>query len=180
MTPACTFDTPARIVQPQPRRAVRDLRVPVKPLPPTMVTAVESETAHNPDVGDGKTLHRIQLDVGQTGIHPIIIKAVAGLYASMVLVFWITFGRGEATLALGFISLLGAMYFGLLTGGTLVSDTPDAGNGVRSFSQFLNGRVVTYTGWITGREATLQILTLSALLVVTAVVLGVICRLNAH
>lgn len=135
---------------------------------------------HIPDVGDGQTLHRLQPEVGQTGIHPAVIKAVAGLYAAMVVVFWMVFGRGEARLALGFITLLGLMYFGLLSGLSLVADAPAEGETVRSLGAFLNGRVSTYTGWISGREAVLQILTLPTFLVGTAIVLGAIYGLAAH
>jgi hypothetical protein len=138
------------------------------------------QAAHIPDVGDCQSLHRLQPEVGQTGVHPALVKSVAGLYGSMVMVFWLVFGSGEAALALGFITVLGVMFFGLLTGLTLLADTHGPARRTRSLSEFLNGRVITFTGWITGREAALQMLTLPALLVVTAVVLGVICRLNAH
>lgn len=127
----------------------------------------------------GETLHRIQPGVGLTGVHPAMVKAVAGLYGAMVAVFWLVFGHGEAMLALDFITVLGVVFFGLLTGMSLMADTPAPGERVRSLNACLAGRVIINTGWISGREAALQMLTLPACLLVTAVLLRVIYRFIA-
>ena len=138
-------------------------------IPPSPIAATQS----------GETLHRVQPGVGLTGVHPAMVKAVAGLYTAMVAVFWLVFGHGEAMLALGFITVLGLMFFGLLTGMSLLADTPAPGERIRSLNDCLAGRVIIDTGWISGREAALQMLTLPACLLVTAVVLGAVYRFTA-
>lgn len=105
-------------------------------IPPSPIAATQS----------GETLHRVQPGVGLTGVHPAMVKAVAGLYAAMVAVFWLVFGHGEAMLALGFITVLGLMFFGLLTGMSLLADTPAPGERIRSLNDCLAGRVIIDTG----------------------------------
>lgn len=46
-------------------------------IPPSPIAATQS----------GETLHRVQPGVGLTGVHPAMVKAVAGLYAAMVAAF---------------------------------------------------------------------------------------------
>lgn len=166
--------TPVEVVTPS-QASCRDNRA-----NSVLTRASAKAPLHVPEVGVGDTLHRLQPDVGQTGVHPALIKAIAGLYGAIIVVFWISFGRGEALLALGIVTILGTMFFGLLTGMTLAADAPDPERRSRSLAEFLNGRVITYTGWISGREAALQMLTLPVLLVATAVVLSIICAASAH
>lgn len=54
-------------------------------IPPSPIAATQS----------GETLHRVQPGVGLTGVHPAMVKAVAGLYAAMVAAFWLVFGHGD-------------------------------------------------------------------------------------
>ena len=126
-----------------------------------------------------ESLRRYSPDLGQTGVHPNAVIALIGVYAILMLVFWIAFADAETALTLGVITVLATMYFGLLGGGILVSDSLPKGQRGRSFGDFLDGRALTGTGWISGREALAQIITLPVCLAVGAVVFGLIWRLTA-
>ena len=124
-------------------------------------------------------LRRAAPDLGVSGVHPSVIVALVGLYAVLLLSFWIMFGTPETALTLGIITVLGITFFGLLGGGILLSDSIPKGAQGRSFGEFLEGRVLIATGWIPGKEALSQILALPVALVLGATVFGLIWRLTA-
>ncbi len=124
-------------------------------------------------------LRRAAPDLGVSGVHPSAIVALVALYAVLMLSFWISFGTPETALTLVVITALAVMYFGLLAGGILLSDSLPDGVRARSFGQFTEGRVLIATGWIRGKEALSQILALPAALVLGATIFGLIWRLTA-
>ena len=103
-------------------------------------------------------LRRDAPDLGVNGVHPTAVKALITTYALLLLTFWAFFGGPETALTLGVISILGIMFFGLLGGGILLSDSVPKGARGRDFSEFLSGEVSIATGWISGREAFAQII----------------------
>jgi hypothetical protein len=117
-------------------------------------------------------------DVGRTGIHPNAIVALLAAYASLMLAFWIFFATAETALTLGVITVLGTMYFGLMGGGVLLSDSLPRGGRGRAFGAFLEGRALIATGWISGREAFAQIIVLPVCLTIGAAVIGLIWRVT--
>ena len=73
--------------------------------------------------------------------------------------FWTFFARDAATaLVLTVVSVFMILYFGLIAGGIVLSDTPAPGEHLRSFPEFIKGPVDILTGTITGREAAVQML----------------------
>ena len=124
-------------------------------------------------------LRRDAPDLGVNGVHPTAVKALIGVYAALLLTFWAFFGGPETALTLGIITVLGVMFFGLLGGGILLSDSIPKGERGRDFGEFLNGHVSIATGWISGREAFAQIIVLPLALLAGAVVFGAIWRLTA-
>ena len=124
-------------------------------------------------------LRRAAPDLGDSGVHPSVIVALVGLYAVLLLSFWIMFGSPETALTLGIITVLAIMFFGLLAGGILLSDSIPKGVQGRSFGEFLEGRVLIATGWIPSKAALAQILALPVALVLGATVFGFIWRLTA-
>ena len=123
-------------------------------------------------------LRRDAADLGQSGIHPFAVQALTGTYAALLIVFWLLFGGPDTALTLGVITVLGMMYFGLLGGGILMSDSvPRVARG-RSFSEFLQGRALIATGWISGKEAFAQIIVLPIALTFGAIVIGLIWRVT--
>ncbi|WP_127846923.1 hypothetical protein [Caulobacter sp. FWC26] len=68
-------------------------------------------------------LRRDAPDLGVNGVHPTAVKALIGVYAALLLTFWAFFGGPETALTLGIITVLGVMFFGLLGGGILLSDS---------------------------------------------------------
>ena len=124
-------------------------------------------------------LRRDAAELGQTGIHPFAVHALTGTYAALLVVFWMIFGGPDTALTLGVITVLGIMFFGLLTGGILMSDSVPRGVRGRSFSEFLQGRALIATGWISGREAFAQIILLPVSLIFGAIAIGLIWRVTA-
>ncbi len=124
-------------------------------------------------------LRRDAPDLGVNGVHSGAVKAVLGVYALLLLAFWVFFGGPQTALALGVITVLGAMYFGLLGGGVLVADSSPRRALGRDFGAFLDGKVSIATGWILGREAFAQIILLPVALLAGAIVFGSIWRLTA-
>lgn len=115
------------------------------------------------------------------GVHSLAVKTFLGVYATMLGAFWLFFGieEGTSALAIGVITVLGLLYFGLLGGGILVSDAAPKGERERPFADFVRGRVQIATGQISGREALMQILFLPVLLTVATCVFGAIWRITA-
>ncbi len=126
---------------------------------------------------DHDTLQSAAPVVGQTGVHSAAIALVPMLYGTMMLVMWLAFGGDLATaLLFTVIAVFGILYFGLLVGGILVSDAASLGATVRSFRQFVAGRVEVDRGVTTGRDALIQILGLPVTLVFAAILLSIIAR----
>ena len=125
-------------------------------------------------------LRRYAPDAGASGVHPKAIAGLIGLYGLLVCSFWAFFGDHETGLTLAIITVLAAMFFGLLGGGILLSDSVPRGERGRSFDDFVAGRVLTATGWIEGKEALAQILTLPLCLFVGSLVFGAIWCFASH
>ena len=124
-------------------------------------------------------LRRDAPDLGRTGVHPKAIVAVIGVYAALMLVFWIAFATAQTALTLGIITILATMYFGLPGGGALLSDSLPRGVRGRDFSEFLDGRALIATGWISGKEAFAQMIALPVCMTIGAVVIGLIWRITS-
>lgn len=138
--------------------------------PPAAVAAAER---------DFEEFRRSAPDVGVSGVHPNAVVALLGLYGVLMLSFWLFFGGPATALTLAVITVLGLMYFGMLGAGIVFSDSPPRGVPGRDFGEFLNGRVLTFTGWISGTEALWQIIALPVALSAGAVVFGTIWRFTA-
>lgn len=103
-----------------------------------------------PDVSNYEDLERPAPGVAARGVHPAALGSLVGLYAVMLLSFWVSFARsGPAALVLTVVTVLMIMYFSLIVGGIILADSAVAGEVQRSFAEFLRGRV----------EALLQTLT---------------------
>lgn len=161
LTALTAFDRPQPLV-----------RAPARPTQVARLVAVPERTFED--------LRRDAADLGVSGIHPTAVKALIGAYAALLLVFWLFFGDAQTGLTLGIITILGVMFFGLLGGGILLADSVPRGVRGRSFSEFLDGQVSIYTGWIDGREAFAQIIALPLTLLAGGVVFGAIWRLTAR
>jgi hypothetical protein len=159
-------ETPFEAFAPQPRRTSK----PTVLAPPATAAAADR---------DFEEFRRNAPDVGVSGVHPNAVVALLGLYGVLMLSFWLFFGGPATALTLTVITVLGLMYFGMLGAGILVSDSPPPGERGRDFGEFLNGRVLTFTGWISGTEALWQIIALPAALSAGAVVFGAIWRFTA-
>ena len=99
-----------------------------------------------------------------TSVHrvAVILPAVAAAY--LVTGAWIVFGHGETNLVLAVVTLVLVMFAGLMLAGgaSAWNASPEQ---VRSFHQFLKGKVETATGSLTGLEALGEIATMPAVLV---------------
>lgn len=144
-----------------------------RPAAPVTQTAPVDERAF-------EDLRRDAPDLGATGVHPTAVVILISAYGLMLASFWLFFGNGQTALTLAVVTILALMFFGLLGGGILLADSLPKGQQGRSFAEFLDGRVLIATGWISGREAFAQIAFLPALLLVGGVVFGAIWRLVAR
>ena len=125
-------------------------------------------------------LRRDAPELGTSGVHPRAIVGLIGLYSLLVCSFWAFFGDHETGLTLAVITVLAAMFFGLLGGGILLSDNVPKGERGRGFDDFVAGRVLTATGWIDGKEALAQILTLPLCLFTGSLAFGAIWCFASH
>ena len=124
-------------------------------------------------------LERPAPGVASRGVHRNVLVFLVGFYAMMVASFWTFFGRDpSAAGVLVVITLIMVMYFSLIVGGILLADSPAPGERQRSFDEFLRGPVEIFTGTITGREATIQILLLPAAMMALAAAIGVVTVLT--
>ncbi len=132
-----------------------------------------------PDAGTYDELERTAPGIASRGVHPATLGLLVGVYAAMLLTFWTFFARDAATaLVLTVVSVFMILYFGLIAGGIVLSDTPAPGEPLRSFSEFIKGPVDILTGTITGREAAIQMLFLPACMAVLATIIGIIARVS--
>ena len=132
-----------------------------------------------PDVSNYEDLERPAPGVAAYGLHPAALSGLVGLYAVMLLSFWVSFARsGPAALVLTVVTVLMIMYFSLVVGGIILADSTASGEVQRSFAEFLRGRVDILTGPISGRQAMVQLLLMPACLVALAMAIGIIARVS--
>lgn len=132
-----------------------------------------------PDVSNYEDLERPAPGVAARGVHPAALGSLVGLYAVMLLSFWVSFARsGPAALVLTVVTVLMIMYFSLIVGGIILADSAVAGEVQRSFAEFLRGRVDILTGPISGGQAMVQLLLMPACLVALAIAIGIIARVS--
>lgn len=154
--------------------------------PTNFVPAIEDAAPHRTALGQRPSpqvlseLRRLSPNLGVSGVHPTAVKALIGAYGAILVVFWLFFGGPETALTLAIITILAVMFFAGLGGGVLVADSAEPGRRARSFSDFLEGRALIATGWISGREAFAQIIALPLTLLIGAVAFGAIWRLTAR
>ncbi len=90
-------------------------------------------------------------------LHPGVLKIMAGCFIVMMLAFWAVFRNSSEA---AFMVVISAVYLAMYLGTPLVMlrvnqhHTPEAEHG--SFADFLDHRMETATGTITGREVVLQ------------------------
>ena len=131
------------------------------------------------DAGNYDDLERTAPGVASRGVHKNVLSGLVGLYASMLTSFWAFFARDAATaLVMTVVTVLMILYFGLIVGGILLTDTPAPNERQRSFAEFLNGRVEILTGTLSGKEVVFQILFLPACMVFLATTVGIIARVS--
>lgn len=91
-------------------------------------------------------------------MHPGVLGIMAGCFVFMMVVFWLTFrGQSEAT----FMVVISAVYLAMYIGTPLVMKrTREAQYGAEQhetdFASFLQGRMDTFTGSLTGWEVLMQ------------------------
>ena len=106
-----------------------------------------------PDAG-GRTANQLP----DTSVHPVAIAIPLACAAWFVIVNWVAFGGGEASLVLAIVTLICAMLLGLMVLCAAMSRdmTPERARH-RSLRAFLNGPVDIATGTLSGRQALIQI-----------------------
>ena len=148
---------------------------------------IEFATAERPrpmltfvrDAGNYDDLERTAPGVAARGVHRNVLLGLVGLYAAMLMSFWILFvGDSSSALVMTMVTVLMIVYFGLMVGGILLADTPAPNEHQRSFGEFLRGPVDIINGVITGRQAAIQMLFLPACMLTLAVAIGIIARLS--
>jgi hypothetical protein len=99
-----------------------------------------------------------------TAVHPgAIFLGLLG-YGVFLSASWLGWGFGETALLIAVISVLGAMYFGLMVWIGMRAEASRETGPRRDFLAFVTGRVETLTGRIKGSEVLVQIALLPALL----------------
>ena len=113
-----------------------------------------------------------------TRVHPLTFVIPFASTAAFLLACWVAFGAG-AYMELGMVTLITVMFAGLMAaGGAFSRDMTPERRRDRTFRQFLNGTVDTYTGLISGREALMQIATMPVVLAVGGIVFVAIAILR--
>ena len=113
---------------------------------------------------------------GDLSVHPVPILVALACCAWFLILSWACFAAFdlETGLAVVVVSTISAMYLGGMTlGGYFSANSRTAGKR-RSFRQFLRGRVDIATGFVSGREAMLQIVMLPVGLAVGATAMALI------
>ena len=90
-------------------------------------------------------------------MHPSIIALALGGFAIFLIASWVGWAVGYTALLIVVVYGLSAMYFGMLLHFGQSSAIHRGDVSTRSFRQFLDGRVQTFTGWVSGRSALVQI-----------------------
>jgi len=101
------------------------------------------------------------------GVHPGAIGLALAGYGLFLGASWAGWAFGYMALLVGVIYFLSAMYFGLLVGGGMVAAASRGDRARRSFKEFLDGRVQTLTGTVSGRNALVQVAFMPILLGLT-------------
>ncbi|MGV1788566.1 MULTISPECIES: hypothetical protein [Agrobacterium] len=109
-----------------------------------------------------------------TSIHPGAVAIPLASATWLIAVAWIAFGHGDAILSLIMVTLICAVFFGLLVVGGAYAHQADEPAQPRSFSEFLEGDVDIATGRISGREALLQIASLPIALAIGGTIIAII------
>lgn len=110
-----------------------------------------------------------------TNVHSGAVAAALAAYGWFIAVAWVAFGRGYAALDLVVVVLISVVLLGLLAGGAMMSRnmTPDR-ELTRTFSEFVNGKVDTETGQVSGRAALVQIVVMPILLAIGGTMIAAI------
>jgi hypothetical protein len=132
-----------------------------------------------------RSADRVALRLAATEpLHPVAVGFGLSGFAVFLAASWLVWGRGETALLIAMITLLFAVYFGMLCGlawHATAEAARRAGDAARRhrFAAFLAGHVDTLTGHLSGRSALMQIAFTPLLLGALMVVLGVLwtaCR----
>ncbi|MBS0233672.1 MAG: hypothetical protein JSR99_09315 [Proteobacteria bacterium] len=109
-------------------------------------------------------------------VHPAPILIALGCCAWFLLLSWTCFAPfdREAGLAIAVVTAIFAMYLGGMTLGAFNAAGQQSARRQRSFHQFLRGRVDIATGFISGREAMVQIVMLPVSLAFGATAMALI------
>lgn len=111
-----------------------------------------------------------------THVHPFAVGAAAAGYAWFLLVCWVVFAADPQMVpTLLMCTFISVIMLGLLAGAGLSSpDVTPWMRGGRSWAEFLDGRVDTFTGPMTGRQVFAHLAGLSFVLALAATALGII------
>jgi hypothetical protein len=110
-------------------------------------------------------------------VHPLVIRAATVASAWFVIAMAISFSGGiEADYLLAVVVGFSVIFFTLVLGLAAHAATHTRGGGAPddSFEEFLNEEVAIDRGTISGREATVQLLTLPVTLAIGATAIGFI------
>ena len=90
-------------------------------------------------------------------MNPGVIALALGGYAIFLTASWLSWAFGYTALLIVVVYGVSAMYFGMLLHYGRCSAAYRGDNLMRSFRQFRDGRVQTFTGWMSSRSALVQI-----------------------
>jgi len=109
-------------------------------------------------------------------VHPAPILIALGCCAWFLLLSWTCFAPfdREAGLAIAVVTAIFVMYLGGMALGAFNAGGRGSAGARRSFQQFLRGRVDIATGFISGREAMVQIVMLPVSLALGATAMALI------
>lgn len=112
-----------------------------------------------------------------TELHPAILALSAGLYATMIGIFWVTFASAlDVAIALGIAAFFLAMFVAvpivMLRSGTIGDRVPTT-----SLRAFLDGKLDTFTGLVSGRAALALVVTVPVCLTAGAAAMATIFRI---
>lgn len=112
------------------------------------------------EIADAK---RMALGHGQTEIHSTVMAMMGGCYAYMMAVFWIVLGQqADAKISLGVAIFFLIMYLGTPWAMYRIkhAEADPALGRPPKFSDFLDQGLETWTGYVSGRTAVVQVLTI--------------------
>ncbi len=113
------------------------------------------------------------------GLPPQVFAVLTSLYGAMLLTLWVFFGTDtNAMIALGVGTVYFAMYFGVPF--AMLRLSGDAANRSQpgSLRRFLDDKVDTYTGLVSGWVGIAQIMTIPVGLTGAFIAIGLIARLT--